>query len=119
MKKIYQKGIFVALVLLVVVFSGCVGYGSTGSTQSPAAPNSVNIQDFAFAPSTMTVKVGTAVTWVNLDSAPHTVVSDSGSEISSGTLSKGQTYSHTFNTPGTYAYHCGVHTSMKGTVVVE
>jgi amicyanin len=119
MEKIYQKGILAALVLVAVVFSGCVGYGSTGNTPSPAAPNSVSIQNFAFSPSTLTVKVGTVVTWTNLDSAPHTVVSDSGSELSSDTLSNGQTYSHTFSTPGTYTYHCGVHTSMKGTVVVE
>ena len=119
MKKSCKKLIFAALILSVVVFSGCVGYGSTGGTQTSAAPNSVNIQDFAFAPSTMTIKVGTTITWTNMDSAPHTVVSNSGSEISSETLSNGQKYSHTFNTPGTFAYHCGVHTSMKGTIIVE
>jgi len=120
MEKTYQKGILAALVLLGVVISGCVGYGQSGNTPAPAAaPNTVNIQGFAFQPSALTVKAGTTVTWVNQDSAAHTVVSDSGGEISSQDIPNGQSYSHTFNTAGTYTYHCGIHPSMKGTIVVE
>ncbi|MEK6917789.1 MAG: plastocyanin/azurin family copper-binding protein [Nanoarchaeota archaeon] len=54
-----------------------------------------------------------------MDSAPHTVTSDSGSELNSGTISNGGVYSHTFNTAGTYKYHCAFHTSMKATVIVQ
>jgi len=97
---------------------------SPTTTEAPAttlasSPTTVSIKDFAFDPATVTVNVGAAVTWVNQDSAPHTVTSDSGGELSSGTLSNGQSYSHTFNAKGTYTYHCGIHRSMKGTVNVE
>src|SRR5512135_2983267 len=51
-----------------------------------AQPTAVVIKDYSFNPSALTVKVGTTVTWMNQDSAPHTVTSDSGSEIASQTL---------------------------------
>lgn len=57
-----------------------------------------------------------------MDAAPHTVTSDVGSvknELDSPTLAKGYTYSHTFNEIGTYAYHCSIHTSMKGKIIVD
>jgi nitrite reductase (NO-forming) len=76
---------------------------------------------FAFSPSTLTVKAGTTVTWVNDDSTIHTVVGDtfdSRNEKKDG-LGKGDTFSYTFNTPGTYPYHCTMHPFMTGTVIVK
>ncbi|MEI8060664.1 MAG: plastocyanin/azurin family copper-binding protein, partial [Ferruginibacter sp.] len=81
--------------------------------------NEILIQNFAFSPSTLTIKVGDSVTWKNQDSASHTIVSDSGSEISSSSLSNGGIYTHTFSIAGTYNYHCSIHPSMKGKVVVQ
>ncbi len=80
---------------------------------------SVSIKGFAFNPSELTVKKGTTVTWTNMDSAPHTVTSDSGNELSSQVLNTGNSYSHTFDTVGTFEYHCSIHTSMKAKVIVE
>jgi len=114
-----MKEWFLVLIAGLLLFSGCVGSQQAGNTPAPANPNTVAIKDFSFNPSRITVKAGASVTWINQDSAPHTVASDSGSEIASETLSNGQSYSHAFNTPGTFAYHCGVHPSMKGTVTVE
>jgi plastocyanin len=120
-----MKKLLLIFIAGLVLFTGCTyGNQSTGNTQAqtgPAqtVPNTVTIKDFAFTPSTMTVKAGTTVAWTNLDSAPHTIVSDSGGEISSETLSNGQSYTHTFNTQGTFKYHCGIHSSMKGTIIVE
>lgn len=81
----------------------------------------VTMKNFAFNPATLTVKPGTVVTWVNQDSAPHTVVSDAGdpAAFSSGQLSTGGTYTVTFTTTGTYGYHCTIHPSMTGTVIVQ
>ena len=79
----------------------------------------VNIKTFSFNPSTLTVKVGTIVTWTNEDSTKHTITSDSGNELNSPQLSQGETYSHTFNQAGTYNYHCSIHYSMTGKVIVE
>jgi len=86
-------------------------------TVTPAqTANSVAIENFAFSPATITVKAGTTVTWTNRDSAAHTVKSDS---FTSPSLNQGETYSYTFNDTGSFAYTCGVHPAMKGTVVVE
>ena len=88
------------------------------------APVTVNIVNFAFAPSPLTVKKGTRVTFTNKDSAPHTVtpndatkalLTDFGSEV----LSNGQSYAYTFTKAGTYSYFCGVHPSMVGTITVQ
>jgi len=91
---------------------------TTTTTTAQAQTAAVTIQNSAFSPTTLTVKVGTTVTWTNADLASHTVTSDSGSELSSGNIGNGQSYSHTFNTVGTFHYHCSIHTSMTATVVV-
>lgn len=96
---------------------------STGTAENSGAnlPASYDIQikGFAFSPSALSIKVGDGVTWTNMDSAPHTITSDSGNELDSETLSKGNNYSHTFTTAGTYEYHCGFHPGMKATIIVE
>lgn len=89
---------------------------------SPApAPetHAVTIQNFSFAPATLTVKVGDTVVWTQEDSVSHTVTSDTGSELSSPLLTKGKTFAHTFTKRGTFSYHCTPHPSMKANVIVE
>jgi plastocyanin len=82
-------------------------------------PLTINIQNFAFAPNNPQVTVGTVVTWVNLDSAPHTATSTSGPvSFNSGTLAQNQTFSFTFTQVGTYQYRCNIHTSMLGSITV-
>jgi plastocyanin len=83
----------------------------------PVGPNAVNIDGFAFAPATLTVKAGSNVTWTNKDEDPHTVVAD-GDAFRSGVLGSGGTYSFTFPAAGTFAYVCSIHPFMRGTVVV-
>jgi plastocyanin len=77
----------------------------------------VDIQNYAFVPQTLYVLPGTTVRWTNRDSAAHTTTSDTGL-WNSGDLGQGQTFSYTFNTVGTYPYHCGRHPGMQGTIVV-
>lgn len=94
---------------------------ANGNPQSSQAQSSgsVTIQNFAFSPASLTVKKGTTVTWTNKDSAGHTVQETDGqSGPMSGTLSNGQSYNFTFNTAGTFHYHCTIHPSMTGTVTV-
>ena len=89
------------------------------SGASPAAAGSaVSIASFSFQPAALTVAVGTTVTWTNNDSASHTVTADDGS-FESGRLANGGTFSQTFATAGTFAYHCAIHSSMKGTITVQ
>lgn len=99
------------IVMSIGVLSGC-----TQQESAPAA-NTITIKGSAFNPSTLTVKVGTNVTWINQDGMPHTVTSDSGL-FDSGSLSSGNTFVYMFNTPGTYDYHCSIHPPMTGKIVV-
>jgi plastocyanin len=89
------------------------------ATVAPAGGDAVAIAGFAFAPATLTVKVGATVSWTNNDSASHTVKWDDGSQGSGSLTAGGAPYSRTFDTAGTFAYTCGIHSKMKGTVVVE
>jgi plastocyanin len=82
-----------------------------------ASDSAIAIQSFAFAPSTLSVSTGTTVTWTNLDPFSHTTTSDS-TAWDSGTLEGGASFSIEFIAAGTYAYHCAVHPSMRGTVTV-
>lgn len=85
---------------------------------SGSSTNAVNIGDNFFSPSSITVSVGTTVVWHNSGSMTHTVTADNGS-FNSGNLSPGASYSLTFNSAGTYTYHCLIHGfAMSGTVVV-
>ena len=93
--------------------------GTASATGSPAAVagDQVSIDNFAFAPATLTVKAGSTVTWTNHDEEPHTVAATDGSFHSPG-MGTGATYSHTFPTAGKFDYVCSIHPMMHGTVVV-
>jgi len=79
-----------------------------------------NTTSIYFSPQTITVVIGlnNTVIWTNDDSAEHTVTATDGS-FGSGYIEPGQTYIHTFTTPGTYTYYCTIHPWMRGTVIVE
>jgi plastocyanin len=82
-----------------------------------AADQAVSISGLAFHPATVTVNVGDTVTWTNNDGVSHTATADGGS-FDTGTIGNGSSASETFNTAGTFAYHCSVHPTMQGSVVV-
>ncbi len=77
----------------------------------------MNMQNFAYQMANIQVRVGTTVTWTNQDNVPHSVTFKNGMK-DSGLLSQGQSFSYTFNTPGTYQYYCTVHPYMAATVTV-
>lgn len=89
-------------------------------TEQAAGSTEVVIQGFAYGPPELTVPIGSTVTWTNMDSAAHTV-SGSDREVmpESGSIGQGETYENTFAAAGTFAYVCGFHPYMTGTVVVE
>jgi plastocyanin len=66
------------------------------------------------------VKVGEKITWTNEDDVEHFVKSDTGDDLfNSGDLAEKQTYSVVIDKPGTYKYHCNIHSSMTGTIVAS
>jgi plastocyanin len=85
---------------------------------SPSASADVKIDNFSFGPQTVTVAVGTTVTWTNRDDIPHTVVSTDG-VFKSKVRDTDEKFSYTFTKAGTYPYFCSVHPKMTGTVVVR
>jgi amicyanin len=95
---------------------------ATGSSSqsNQTSTNKVEMKNTAFNPSKITIKKGTTVTWTNQDSDRHDVTPDNESDAFQGSelLSKGESYSFTFNTVGTYSYHCTPHPFMRGTVEV-
>ena len=84
---------------------------------TPAEPDQVLIEGFAFDPGTITVSAGTSVTWTNRDPTEHTVTATDGS-FTSEPLPSGQGYRVTFDQSGTFAYTCAIHPTMTGTVEV-
>jgi plastocyanin len=135
-----MKKLLSVLSLLVLIAAGTVGIVSCGSstattvhgdtqTSPPAGQTpgpdytpgqtvQISIENFSFVPAAVNITAGTTVTWKNNDSATHTIVSDTG-VFKSGDLATGGTYSYTFSNKGTFAYHCSIHSSMKGTVIVQ
>ena len=78
----------------------------------------VKIDNFTFSPATLTIALGTSVTWTNDDDIPHTVVAkDKG--FRSKPLDTGDQFSFTFATPGEYAYFCSLHPHMVGKIIVR
>lgn len=83
-----------------------------------AKQSEIRVDNFTFAPDTLTVPVNSTVTWVNKDDIPHVIASNDG-VFKSKALDTDQKYSYTFTKAGTYAYFCSIHPKMVGKVVVQ
>ena len=112
-------GLAAALVL------GTLGLGtgrksSVASAQEKTSTMEVKIDNFSFGPVTLTVPIGTTVTWTNRDDIPHTVVStDDPKTFKSKVLDTDEKFSFTFSKAGTYPYFCSIHPKMTGKVIVQ
>jgi len=94
--------------------NGAVSMVSNGTTGSCA-----NGYSYCFSPVGVSIPAGASVTWTNRSTAPHTVTADGGAFDSGSTdIAPGGSYTHTFTAPGTYSYHCNLHSYMTGTVTV-
>ncbi len=124
------SGIAAGFILLVATACG----GSTGSTtpapQASAATGGaptcaagvgtgqqVTAVDIQFNPGAVTANAGGTVSWTNGDSVTHTVTFDNGPDC--GNLVAASSLTVTFPAAGTYAYHCTIHPTMRGTVTVS
>ena len=117
------------MLVTVALLAGCGSGGSSDSTpaaQKPSQPASsagggsdaVTIDNFKFAPATLNVKAGAKVTVTNNDSTTHTATADGGA-FDTGDLDPGASKTITLSKPGTYAYHCQIHSFMKATIDVS
>ncbi len=109
------------LTVTLVIGIGTITIGQNsllaGAQQKPETTE-VKIDNFSFGPETLTIPVGTTVTWTNRDDIPHTVVSTDG-VFKSKVLDTDEKFSFTFSKAGTYAYFCSIHPKMTGKVVVQ
>jgi plastocyanin len=117
-KRAWIAGIAAPMMIVVALLSA----GSTGvkanAQQGPAKTVEIKIDNFSFAPGTLTVAAGTTVTWTNHDDIPHTAVSTDG-VFKSKVMDTDEKFSYTFTTPGTFPYFCSIHPKMTGTIVVQ
>ncbi len=93
------------------------GSGGTGGN-TDTAPNTVVIANASFSPETLTVKMGTAVTFQNNDAVIHTATADSGA-FDTGDIDGGTTAQRVLEVVGTFAYHCQIHSYMHGVIKVQ
>lgn len=103
------------------------GYATSPSPtpdQVPAGSMTVTIQSgastlttSAFGTNPLSVAVGTTISWLNSDNTTHTSTGDGGA-WDSGNIAPGSRFNHTFQTSGTFVYHCRIHPGMTGTITI-
>jgi len=125
MKKTLRTLALALTIVALVAIVGCSSSAPTATTPAPTpAPASggssgaqaVTIANFAFSPAALNVKVGDTVTWTNNDTVPHTVTFAS---FASQELAPGATYTHKFDTAGSFDYKCSIHPNMTAKVTVQ
>ena len=134
-----RKSIGLILVLMIIAAAAVIvalAHKSNSSNTSPVVQNNqtastnpsgqpstgtINIRDMMFTPSQITIAKGGSVTWTNNDTVTHTVIDDLSNVggPASGDIPPGGKYSFTFNKTGSFQYHCRIHPSMRGTIVVK
>jgi plastocyanin len=107
---------------LVIVLSSSASTTSSGG--APSTPSEavagvarVDIKNYKYAPSVLTVRVGAKVAWTNEDGVPHSATVAGG--FDTGLFGKRRTRTITFARAGTFHYICSIHPFMHGTVVVR
>jgi plastocyanin len=118
-------GASLVAVAAVAGLGACGGGGQGAAGAAPQRPareaggTVVGIVNFEFQPPKLTVKAGTKVTWTNQDTAIHSIKDTSPLATPvSPDLAKGDTFSITYERPGSYSYICGIHNYMTGSVDV-
>ena len=124
------------LVVILALMLSAIGCGGNSSPSSPSVTPSPtptqgseassvvipvgaeSLGNAAYSPDSLSIAVGSTVTWRNTDSVAHTTTSN-GNAFDSGSVRAGGQFSFTFQNAGTFAYHCTIHPGMIGTVVVR
>ena len=119
-----RRSIAIAAIGLCAGLGLLAGLGAirpfAAATAATAGTEAVQIENYRFSPGSLTVPVGTTVTWTNHDEVPHTIVDDDDPRtFRSAGLDTDDSLSFTFTKAGTYRYFCSVHPHMTGTIVVR
>jgi plastocyanin len=118
MKRSISIAILTATLVITIGAMGTRHRNSIVKAQQKSETTEVKIDNFSFGPGTLTVPVGTTVTWTNRDDIPHTAVSTEGA-FKSKVMDTDEKFSFTFSKAGTFPYFCSIHPKMTGKVVVQ
>jgi plastocyanin len=115
-----RKSLFVGSLTIALALAAALILQPTRarSEEKGSSATEIRVDNFTFAPETLTVSVNSTVTWVNKDDIPHVIASDDGL-FKSKALDTDDKYSYTFSKAGTYSYYCSVHPKMVGKIVVQ
>jgi plastocyanin len=132
MTRLQSKRSLTGIVAAAILLGGCGGGGDGGnggasapsSSSSNASANgggakTIDINNFKFAPATLTVPAGSKVTVKNSDTTAHTATADSGGAFDTHDIGPGSSATITLKAAGRVAYHCSIHPFMHGTIVVR
>jgi plastocyanin len=111
--RILPMGVPLALAAILIFYTP-----RARSEEANSSPMEIRVDNFAFAPETLTVPVNSTVTWLNKDDVPHVIASVDGL-FKSKALDTDDKYSYTFAKAGTYSYYCSLHPKMVGKIVVQ
>jgi amicyanin len=112
------RRVFAIALMASAATAGALAMTATSTAVAAAPSASVKIANFTFQAPVVTVKPGTAVTWVNDDDIPHTVLAKNGS-FRSKVLDSGDRFTFTFAKAGEYDYFCSIHPHMTGKIIVK
>lgn len=121
----YELGDGEALAKPVTVTAGATA-SVAWALRTAELPREVDIQmeSSSFTPSNVSLALGGTATWTNARAVPHTITPANPNQAGvwanqSVPAEQGWTFSHTFNTAGTYNYSCQIHAGMTGTIQVR
>jgi plastocyanin len=120
MNKLYFNFSVIIASILLVFMIGCKNNSSSPTAPSSSTPstNTISMAGNTFSPSSLTVAVHTTITWNNNSSTAHTATSDVG-KWDTGNIPAGSSKQTTFDSTGTYHYHCTYHSYMVGVITVQ
>ena len=120
MRRVLSIGVLAAVLAVGFLWVVDGHHQLSVTAQEKVSTTEVKIDNFSFGPSTLTVPVGTTVTWTNRDDIPHTVVStDDAKTFKSKVLDTDEKFPYAFSKAGTYTYFCSIHPKMTGKVIVQ
>ena len=112
-----MRALLALALILPLALAGCSGDEDDDGMNHDAGEHMVTIRNNAFSPTSLAIRQGDTVVFHNDDGVTHTATLDSG-ERDTGNIAAGKSGEFSLPTPGSLRYHCKIHPSMTGTIVV-
>ena len=109
--------LFIIIGVIGLIVVSAAGYFIYTKLNNKTEESTITIENFKFTPNELTVKKGTKITWSNKDPVTHDVTIDNG--LFDHDIVSGDSFSFTFDTAGSFDYHCDIHKTMTGKIKVD